>query len=86
MIPIAILGSAVYLVRTSLLITDQSCSEYLDFQGLHLAQAKLSNEKYLDEAMDRVKILEDEVERIKAERQHEVVKFKESKKQRWWWS
>ncbi|PCH41413.1 hypothetical protein WOLCODRAFT_59599, partial [Wolfiporia cocos MD-104 SS10] len=54
MIPIALLGSAVYL----------TIYEYVS-QGLRLLQASLAQEKYLDEAEERVRQLEAEVEQLR---------------------
>ncbi|KAF9821441.1 hypothetical protein IEO21_00687 [Rhodonia placenta] len=48
MIPVALLGSAVYLVS----------------QGMRLLQASLSHEKYLEQAEARVKELEVEIETL----------------------
>ncbi|KZT12970.1 uncharacterized protein LAESUDRAFT_710091 [Laetiporus sulphureus 93-53] len=50
MIPVALLGSAVYL-------------------GLRLLRASLSHEKYLDEARERVRQLEEEVETLQRAQQ-----------------
>ncbi|KAN0097744.1 hypothetical protein V8E55_002190 [Tylopilus felleus] len=57
MIPVALLGSAVYM-------------------GLHLAQSRLAHEKFLDEARDRVRALEQEVDALQAQRS--------SKRSSWW--
>ncbi|KAG1863361.1 hypothetical protein C8R48DRAFT_552947, partial [Suillus tomentosus] len=52
MVPVALLGSAVYLVSG----------------GLQLLQSQLDHEKFLDEARDRVRQLEAEVDRLQEER------------------
>ncbi|KAG1820356.1 uncharacterized protein BJ212DRAFT_1203319, partial [Suillus subaureus] len=52
MIPVALLGSAVYLVSS----------------GLQLLQSQLDHEKFLDEARDQVRQLEAEVDRLQEER------------------
>ncbi|KAG2146656.1 hypothetical protein DEU56DRAFT_149002 [Suillus clintonianus] len=49
MIPVALLGSAVYM-------------------GLQLLQSRLDHEKFLDEARDHVRQLEEEVDRLQKER------------------
>ncbi|KAG6833738.1 hypothetical protein H0H87_001170 [Tephrocybe sp. NHM501043] len=74
MIPIFLLGSAVYL-------------------GLQLAQQKLSHEKYMEEALLRVKALEAEVDALQEKRvtqkqattsTQETSTNTKSKKSGWW--
>lgn len=64
MVPIALLGSAVYVVRV--LLHSEARSMILlratSFQGLRFLQAKLSQERYVDEARAKVQELEREVE------------------------
>ncbi|KAG6855024.1 hypothetical protein C0991_005953 [Blastosporella zonata] len=72
MIPIFLLGSAVYL-------------------GLQLAQQKLSHEKYMQEALARVKALENEVDALQEKRATQTpvtisgaIVDTKSKKLAWW--
>jgi len=53
MLPIFLLGSAVYL-------------------GLQLAQTRLSHEKYMAEAQERVKILETQVDALQRSREQDA--------------
>jgi len=64
MIPIAILGSAIYL-------------------GLQLMQSKLAHEKYLDEAQQRVKDLEAEVEAPREEKRQRDAIVPNKRGSRW---
>ncbi|KAI0921539.1 hypothetical protein AcW2_006479 [Taiwanofungus camphoratus] len=70
MIPIALLGSAIYL-------------------GLRLLQANLAHEKYLDEARQRVRELEAEVDALQREQTFKSttepqLQVREHHKPRWW--
>ncbi|KAG2058849.1 hypothetical protein BDR06DRAFT_50524 [Suillus hirtellus] len=64
MVPVALLGSAVYL----------------------LLQSQLDHEKFLDEARDRVRQLEAEVDRLQEERalQPSVVSSSPNPASKWW--
>lgn len=53
MIPVALLGSAVYM-------------------GLHLAQSRLAHEKFLDEAQERIRVLEEQVDSLQRQRSSPV--------------
>ncbi|KAL4076031.1 hypothetical protein J3A83DRAFT_2106474 [Scleroderma citrinum] len=64
MVPIALLGSAVYM-------------------ALHLAQSKLAHEKFVDQANARIRMLEDEVDKLQSDRRVTP----ESSQSSWWrWS
>jgi hypothetical protein len=65
MIPIFLLGSAVYLVRTTLHCFP--CTNLI-WQGLQLTHLQLSHEKYMQEANDRVEQLEAEIQTMQAKR------------------
>ncbi|KAF7983976.1 hypothetical protein HWV62_18418 [Athelia sp. TMB] len=65
MIPVALLGSAVYLVGGS--IPFHTSSDHTITQGLSLAQGGLAHEKYLEEAKAHVKELEAEVAALRAQ-------------------
>ncbi|KAG2369978.1 hypothetical protein BDR07DRAFT_1347045 [Suillus spraguei] len=67
MIPVALLGSAVYL-------------------GLQLLQSQLDHEKFLDEAQNKVRQLEEEVDRLQEERalQASVVPSSLNTAFKWW--
>ncbi|KAH0839643.1 hypothetical protein J3R83DRAFT_561 [Lanmaoa asiatica] len=71
MIPVALLGSAVYM-------------------GLHLAQSRLAHEKFLDEAKERIRALEEEVDSLQRQRSSVVPVISTSeqvpsfKKGSWW--
>jgi hypothetical protein len=70
MIPVALLGSAVYMVRMRILIiviVFQLCG---NLQGLQLLQTHLSHEKYLDEARARVEELERDIDALVRERRN----------------
>ena len=58
MLPIALLGSTVYIVRRSR--TAHRLSSSLP-QGLQLVQSHLARERYLDQANARVEALENEL-------------------------
>ena len=66
MIPVALLGSAVYLVCGSISIHTSS-DHTICTQGLSLAQGGLAHEKYLEEARAHVKELEAEVAALRAQ-------------------
>ncbi|KAF9649621.1 hypothetical protein BDM02DRAFT_3080573, partial [Thelephora ganbajun] len=70
MIPVALLGSTVYL-------------------GLQLARAKLSHEKQMAEAQERVSQLEGRLKYLESQIENvsvEVVKLEEKPaKKSWWW-
>jgi hypothetical protein len=86
MIPIFLLGSAVYLVclfhLESLIHLTCPCA-----QGLQLTQQKLSHEKYMEEASQHVRALEAEVEAFQVERMRDEtsVQISPNKRSRWWW-
>lgn len=96
MVPIAILGSAVYLVRPNRLphaffarFSPDGC---LLSQGLRLLQANLSHERYLEEAIAKVAGLEAEVELLRAQSQAKAVQpveilspHGEANKRGWFW-
>lgn len=67
MIPVALLGSAVYL-------------------GLQLLESQLDHEKFLDEARDQVRQLEEEVDRLQAERalKPSAVSSSPNPASKWW--
>ncbi|KAG1755872.1 hypothetical protein EDB19DRAFT_1868393 [Suillus lakei] len=67
MIPVALLGSAVYM-------------------GLQLLQSQLDHEKFLDEARDQVRQLEEEVDRLQEERalQSLAVSSPRTPSSKWW--
>jgi len=67
MIPIFLLGSAVYLVRATAhpIATTDSC---LSVQGLQLTQLKLSHEKSMQDATERVRALEAEIAALQERR------------------
>jgi len=66
MVPILLLGSAVYL-------------------GLQLTHLQLSHEKYMEEANERIKQLEIEIQTIQAKQDEEAPVSKPVKASRWWW-
>ncbi|KAF8897368.1 hypothetical protein BD779DRAFT_371119 [Infundibulicybe gibba] len=70
MIPVFLLGSAVYL-------------------GLQLSQLKLSHERYMEQATQRVRELEAEVDVLQKSRSPLVttstVQEPQPRKSRWWW-
>jgi hypothetical protein len=72
MIPVFLLGSAVYLVRACALLDFcymRTClTEIFKSQGLQLTQLNLSHEKHMEEAMERVQILEAEVDALQKQR------------------
>jgi hypothetical protein len=73
MIPVALLGSAVYLV-SKISRTPLTCfADVFSLQGLQLAREILAHEKYLDEARARVQELEAEVADLRSARQNAVV-------------
>jgi len=67
MIPVALLGSAVYL-------------------GLQLLQSELAHEKFLDEAQEQVRQLEEEVDRLQKKRalQESTASSSRTSTSRWW--
>ncbi|KAG0705496.1 hypothetical protein DFH29DRAFT_281209 [Suillus ampliporus] len=67
MIPVALLGSAVYM-------------------GLQLLQGRLAHEKFLDEAREQVRQLEEEVDRLQKERtlQPSTVSSSHTTASKWW--
>jgi hypothetical protein len=71
MIPVALLGSAVYM-------------------GLHLAQSRLAHEKFLDEAREHIRVLEEEVDSLQRQRSPAVPvistsdQVPSSKRNAWW--
>ncbi|KAG2158836.1 uncharacterized protein EDB93DRAFT_425504 [Suillus bovinus] len=67
MIPVALLGSAVYL-------------------GLQLLRSQLDHEKFLDEAREQVRQLEEEVDRLQQERalQRPAVSSSPNPASKWW--
>ncbi|KAG1780169.1 hypothetical protein EV702DRAFT_964483 [Suillus placidus] len=67
MIPVALLGSAVYL-------------------GLQLLQSQLDHEKFLDEARDQVRQLEEEVDRLQEARalQPSAISSSLNPASKWW--
>ncbi|ESK97586.1 hypothetical protein Moror_17586 [Moniliophthora roreri MCA 2997] len=66
MIPIFLLGSAVYL-------------------GLQLAQTRLSHEKYIHEAKQRVDHLEAQIQALQQDRQPPPTDSKPGPVRSWWW-
>lgn len=88
MIPVALLGSAVYLVCTHF-----SLLHLFDLrvfvQGLQLTQVYLSHEKYLEEARARVRQLEEEVQSLQQERtrrRNQGVPSASQTKSSWWFT
>lgn len=94
MIPVALLGSAVYVVSMprppSFPLSFGRSLSYL--QGLQLWQTTLSTEKYLDEANARIQALEDEIELLRKEREEYrknesgIIDRKETSSSRWWFT
>jgi hypothetical protein len=91
MIPIALLGSSVYMVRmlNSGCPSDGADRRGLFYQGLQFARAKLSHEKQVVEAQERVselearlKHLESQIGNVSVER---VVLEEKPTKKSWWW-
>jgi len=62
------------------------------FLGLQLMQLKLSHEKYMDESMDRVRVLEAEIDALQQKRSissqstpgNDSPDSKETARRRWW--
>ncbi|KAG1753867.1 uncharacterized protein EDB91DRAFT_1077547 [Suillus paluster] len=67
MIPVALLGSAMYM-------------------GLQLLQSRLAHERFLDEAREEVRQLEDEVDKLQKERaaQPSIVSSSRTSASKWW--
>ena len=90
MIPIVLLGSTVYLVRAmTVAVPSRGKDHSFCSQGLQLARAKLSHEKQVVEAQERVaqleahlKHLESQIENVSIER---VEPEEKSTKKYWWW-
>ena len=88
MIPIALLGSTVYLVgRVGVVLPVTSRLSYP--QGLQLARAKLSHEKQVTEAQERVAQLEARLEHLESEAGNASVERVAPEgsptKKSWWW-
>ena len=69
MIPVAILGSAVYLVRPTRPLCNQAHAQ-CHFQGLRTWQQYLAHERFLEEAQTRVQELETEVTALREQLQN----------------
>ena len=68
MIPIFLIGSAVYLVRLLFLRLLRLCAEAVGgTQGLQLLHSSLEHEQASDKALARIAELEAEVDRLQAE-------------------
>ncbi|OJA20898.1 hypothetical protein AZE42_00888 [Rhizopogon vesiculosus] len=65
MIPVALLGSAVYM-------------------GLQLVQSRIAHEKFLDEAREQVRQLEEEVDRLQKQRALQGSTVSHTSTSRWW--
>ncbi|KAI0773910.1 hypothetical protein C8Q74DRAFT_1199724 [Fomes fomentarius] len=83
MIPVALLGSAVYIVRSLHLLP---CAR----AGLRTWQQHLAHEKFLEEARVRVEVLEAEVTTVRKQLREAGVSVSqnassEPKKQAGWW-
>ena len=61
MLPIAVLASSLYLVRTLSLVSRSSVLNYHILQGLHLLQTNLARERHADQAKARIEALENEL-------------------------
>jgi hypothetical protein len=89
MIPIALLGSAVYMVRAHPPSFCQGGHRRFLSQGLQLARAKLSHEKQLVEAQERVAQLEAHLKHLESRIGNvpieEVPPDAEPAKKSWWW-
>jgi hypothetical protein len=99
MIPVALLGSAVYLVSMhrlhTVLVHAPVLTEILWFQALQLTRQTLSQDKWLEEAHARIQQLEVELELLRAEQRTAAVPqstlvqaeeaAKDGKRQRWSW-
>jgi hypothetical protein len=65
MIPVALLGSVVYLVSSFKPMTVALLTLEFHSQSLRFVQTSLSHEKYLDDARSRIVELEAEVEDLR---------------------
>lgn len=98
MIPVALLGSAVYMVSTVMYLTAvfriilavqaamSTCLLILLDQGLQLSQSRLAHEKFLDEAREQVRQLEEEVDKLQKQRalQESTVSSSRTSTFKWW--
>lgn len=74
MIPIALLGSAVYMVRNLFIPLSRTLLRTIrgqlhSMQALQLLQSRLSHEKHLDEARSRINELEAEIDALLEQQQ-----------------
>jgi len=86
MVPVFLLGSAVYLVRVPCLFVIPLRHRYP--QGLELTQLNLSHEKYMSEATRRIEALESEIAALQEKRTRDQQQSNvnvNSPSRRWWW-
>ena len=85
MVPVFLLGSAVYFVCHFVLKRNPT-TDSLFLQGLQLTQSKLSHEKYMQGATQQVLALEAEIDALQQSRAATPSPDASSKKSsRWWW-
>ncbi|KIL68142.1 hypothetical protein M378DRAFT_72123 [Amanita muscaria Koide BX008] len=85
LVPVFLLGSAVYLARFYFLFAPLPQTDVK--QGLQLTHLRVSHERHMEESSDRIKQLEVEIETLQAERVTKVPPREEqqSPKKGWWW-
>jgi len=83
MVPVFLLGSAVYFVCLSQFQTPNN-QTHRSLQGLQLTQSKLSHEKYMQEATQQVLALEAEIDVLQA-MSPPIPDASMKKISRWWW-
>jgi hypothetical protein len=94
MIPVFLLGSAIFLVcllHLSISEDQRSVQRVTISQGLQLTQLKLSHEKFMEESTSRVTELEAEISVLQQKRDRkqptsEIAPTSEKNPSRWrWW-